>query len=227
VERSNRARTAALANFCELCGSEEDVEVHHERAMRKLHEYKGRPKPERVKRMIALRRKTLVLCRRCHVAIEYGLPITWTADHSQRGQGRSRVLALTVILELMVILYEPCAVKGARTVRRGAVRKGLTDDTTRQRRKGLRKHQHLACRLLYRLMKIGEALEYRCLTDVGGKVVIDQGIAAWSTFVRSQRAFLVVVATEQAIALCKAIGIEVPDVSDEVKRLVEVRSAPP
>jgi hypothetical protein len=33
-----------------------------------------------------------------------------------RGQGRSRVLALTVILELIVLLYEPCALKGASTV---------------------------------------------------------------------------------------------------------------
>jgi hypothetical protein len=55
-------------------------------------------------------------------------------------------------------------------------------------------------------MKIGEALEYRCLTDLGGKVVIDQGMAAWSNYVLSQRAILVVVATEQAIVLCKAMG---------------------
>ena len=75
-------------------------------------------------------------------------------------------------------------------------------------------------------MKIGEALEYRCLTDLCGKVVIDQGMAAWSDYVLTQRAFLVVVATEQAIVLCKAMGIEVPDVSGEVKRLVEVRPAP-
>ena len=78
----------------------------------------------------------------------------------------------------------------------------------------------------FRLMKIGEALEYRCLTDLGGKVVIEEGRAAWSAFVRVSRAFLVVVATEQAIAMCKALDIEVPDVSDEVKRLVEVRQAP-
>jgi hypothetical protein len=78
----------------------------------------------------------------------------------------------------------------------------------------------------YRLMKIGEALEYPCLTDAVGKVVIDQGISAWSNYVLSQRAFLVVVATEQAIVLCKAMGIEVPDVSGEVKRLVEVPPAP-
>src|SRR5207248_3995604 len=66
-----------LADFCELCGSSKDVEVHHVQAMRKLHEYPGRPKPAWVKRMIALRRKTLLLCRRCHMAVEHGQPITW------------------------------------------------------------------------------------------------------------------------------------------------------
>jgi group II intron reverse transcriptase/maturase len=66
-----------LAGFCEYCGSSKDVEVHHVQAMRKLHEYPGREKPEWVKRMIALKRKTLILCKRCHVAVEHGLPITW------------------------------------------------------------------------------------------------------------------------------------------------------
>ena len=66
-----------LADSCERCGSDKDVEVHHVNAMRKLHEYPGRAKPEWVKRMIALRRKTLVLCKRCHVAVEHGFPITW------------------------------------------------------------------------------------------------------------------------------------------------------
>src|SRR6266516_1787270 len=42
----------------------------------------------------------------------------------------------------------------------------------------------------FRLMKIGEALAYRCVTDLGGKMVIEEGIAAWSTFVCTQRAFL-------------------------------------
>lgn len=44
-----------LADFCELCGTGGNVEVHHVRAMKKLHEYPGRPKPEWVKRMIALK----------------------------------------------------------------------------------------------------------------------------------------------------------------------------
>jgi hypothetical protein len=63
-----------LADFCELCGGTEEIEVHHVQAMRKLHEYPGRPKPEWVKRMIALQRKTLVLCKRCHEDVEHGLP---------------------------------------------------------------------------------------------------------------------------------------------------------
>jgi hypothetical protein len=66
-----------LADFCELCGSEKDVEVHHVQAMKKLHDYPGRSKPAWVKRMIALRRKTLLLCKRCHEATDHGLPITW------------------------------------------------------------------------------------------------------------------------------------------------------
>ena len=90
-----------LADFCELCASEEDVEVHHIQAMRKLHEHPGRPKPEWVKRMIALRRKTLVLCRRCHVAIEHGLPITWTLITLKEVKAR-RKAKMTTILESRV-----------------------------------------------------------------------------------------------------------------------------
>ena len=64
-----------LADCCELCGSSEKVEVHHVRAMKHLHEYPGRPKPEWVKRMIALKRKTLLLCRTCHMDVQYGRPL--------------------------------------------------------------------------------------------------------------------------------------------------------
>jgi len=85
----------------------------------------------------------------------------------------------------------------------------------------------LDCWDCYRLMKIGEALGYRCLTDLGGRVVIAQGMAAWSDFVSTQRVFLVVVATEQAIALCKSQRIEVPDLSEEAQHLVEVDPRPP
>ncbi len=42
-----------LAEICELCGATDKVEVHHVRAMKNLHEYPGREKPEWGKRMIA------------------------------------------------------------------------------------------------------------------------------------------------------------------------------
>jgi len=101
------------------------------------------------------------------------------------------------------------------------VRQGLTDDTIRQRRKGLRKHQHLACRLLYRLMKIGKALDYRPLSKyTRGIVTLEQGIETWSSFVSTQGSFAVLSATQYTIDLCKAVGVEVPDLSGEVQRLV-------
>ena len=84
----------------------------------------------------------------------------------------------------------------------------------------------LDCWDCYRLMKIGEALGYRCLTDQGGQCLINQGMEAWVTFVLSQRPFMVMSATQQAIALCQALAIEVPDLSGEVTRLVEVPPAP-
>jgi group II intron reverse transcriptase/maturase len=61
-----------LAGYCELCGATENVEVHHVRAMKDLHKYPGREKPEWVKRMIALKRKTMPLCRTCHEDVQYG-----------------------------------------------------------------------------------------------------------------------------------------------------------
>jgi group II intron reverse transcriptase/maturase len=64
-----------LAEVCELCGSREDVEIHHIRKMKHLHEYPGHPKPDWVKRMIALKRKTLALCRTCHEDVDLGRPL--------------------------------------------------------------------------------------------------------------------------------------------------------
>ena len=64
-----------LADYCELCGSSDDVEVHHVRKMKHLHEYPGRPKPPWVVRMIALKRKTMLLCRTCHEDVDYGRPL--------------------------------------------------------------------------------------------------------------------------------------------------------
>jgi len=62
--------------YCELCGHNEKLEVHHIPAMKDLHEYPGRQKPAWMRRMIALQRKTLVLCETCHDDVQYGRPPT-------------------------------------------------------------------------------------------------------------------------------------------------------
>ena len=61
-----------LAQECELCGSQSNIEVHHIRKLADL-EPKGRkPRPEWMKKMSARKRKTLVVCRQCHEKIQYG-----------------------------------------------------------------------------------------------------------------------------------------------------------
>jgi hypothetical protein len=94
-----------LANTCELCGSQEDIEVHHVRALKDL-QYKGRrPPPLWIQVMAARQRKTLVTCQACHADIHAGRPLRCT---------------LPTILE---DTGEPGAPKGARPVRGGAVGK--------------------------------------------------------------------------------------------------------
>lgn len=67
-----------LAQVCEQCGATsltDKIEVHHIRALKDLNAYTGRKKPLWVWKMVARRRKTLVLCRTCHVDIQYGRPL--------------------------------------------------------------------------------------------------------------------------------------------------------
>jgi group II intron reverse transcriptase/maturase len=57
---------------CEICGATEQIEVHH---IRKLNEHRrndGRKVPAWKQQMIARQRKTLVLCRACHVKLHSG-----------------------------------------------------------------------------------------------------------------------------------------------------------
>jgi hypothetical protein len=64
-----------LADQCEVCGSNIEVQVHHIRKLKDLkHRYRGRnAPPEWVSTMVALRRKTLVVCAKCHQAIHSGV----------------------------------------------------------------------------------------------------------------------------------------------------------
>jgi group II intron reverse transcriptase/maturase len=61
-----------LANRCEICGSDDQVEVHHVRKLKDL-KVAGRRTPPIWKQLMASRRrKTLVVCHHCHVAIHRG-----------------------------------------------------------------------------------------------------------------------------------------------------------
>lgn len=67
-----------LADECELCGSHEDVQVHHIRALKDL-QTKGRSEiPAWVTQMAERHRKTLVVCLACHLAIHRGEPTPGT-----------------------------------------------------------------------------------------------------------------------------------------------------
>ena len=61
-----------LAQECELCGSKENIEVHHIRKLAELKSKGGAEQPAWKRRMAARRRKTLVVCRACHEQIQYG-----------------------------------------------------------------------------------------------------------------------------------------------------------
>lgn len=62
------------ANVCELCGSTENIKVHHVRALKDVQKkYKGRQNPPNwAKFMMERRRKTIVVCHECHKKIHEG-----------------------------------------------------------------------------------------------------------------------------------------------------------
>jgi len=60
------------ADTCDLCGSNERVEVHHIRKLADLEKPGRKEKPVWVKQMAARRRKTLVVCRKCQEEIHTG-----------------------------------------------------------------------------------------------------------------------------------------------------------
>ncbi len=61
-----------LADTCEMCESTVDVEVHHIRALRDLNVEGQGPKSPWQTFMAARKRKTLVVCRTCHMDIHHG-----------------------------------------------------------------------------------------------------------------------------------------------------------
>lgn len=70
ITRSTRTQLVdrLLATECEICGSTQQIEVHHIRAMKDV---QGRTTGW-AQLMAAMRRKTLVVCRQCHTKIHTG-----------------------------------------------------------------------------------------------------------------------------------------------------------
>ncbi|MQB02225.1 MAG: maturase, partial [Actinobacteria bacterium] len=62
------------AGTCELCGSRDDVEVHHVRRLKDLQTRDRADQPEWATHMATRRRKTLIVCHTCHNSIHDGCP---------------------------------------------------------------------------------------------------------------------------------------------------------
>lgn len=106
-----------LRQKCEMCGRTADeleeyghqlgrIAAHHIRKLANLPPKGRRELPDWKKRMIAMRRKTLIVCTECHINIHAGRPCRPRVDEDDTVTG------------------EPDALKGARPVRRGDDGKG-------------------------------------------------------------------------------------------------------
>jgi len=69
-----------VADRCEICGSDEKVQVHHIRGLKDLKRQGQAERPLHVVIMAARKRKTLVVCLRCHADIHAGRPLGRVAD---------------------------------------------------------------------------------------------------------------------------------------------------
>jgi group II intron reverse transcriptase/maturase len=70
--RRNELIHRLLAGRCEICQAATDLEVHHVRKLADLNKPGRREKPAWMHLMAMRRRKTLVICRRCHEDIHAG-----------------------------------------------------------------------------------------------------------------------------------------------------------
>ncbi len=70
--RRSELLTRLMAQTCELCGASENIQVHHIRKLANLTKTGRRTKPAWAIHMIAMRRKTLVVCHTCHWNIHNG-----------------------------------------------------------------------------------------------------------------------------------------------------------
>jgi hypothetical protein len=75
-----------LADQCECCGTTGDVEVHHIRKLADLTKPGRQTKPDWQRIMSQRRRKTLILCTRCHDDLHAGKPMRWSSSNGATGE---------------------------------------------------------------------------------------------------------------------------------------------
>ncbi len=75
IRKESDLERRLLAEICEVCGSEDKIEVHHVRKLKDLYGKGAKDRPSWKKIMLAKRRKTLVLCHECHVNLHTGKPL--------------------------------------------------------------------------------------------------------------------------------------------------------
>jgi group II intron reverse transcriptase/maturase len=74
IHKRSEVVSRLLNDTCEVCGDVGEVEVHHIRKMADLHRNGRREKPLWLQIMASRQRKTLVVCRKCHMDIQHNRP---------------------------------------------------------------------------------------------------------------------------------------------------------
>ena len=65
------------ADTCEICHATSHIEVHHIRKLSDVNQKGRKSKPDWIHLMAARKRKTLVLCRKCHDDLHAGRPLNY------------------------------------------------------------------------------------------------------------------------------------------------------
>jgi len=74
IRRRSEIGERLLNNTCEVCGSKEHIQMHHVRHLADLNKKGRREKPLWMKIMIARKRKSIPLCKRCHDDVHFNRP---------------------------------------------------------------------------------------------------------------------------------------------------------
>ena len=74
IRRRSEIVERLLNNTCEVCGSKEHIQMHHVRHLADLNKKGRREKPLWMQIMIARKRKSIPLCKRCHDDVHFNRP---------------------------------------------------------------------------------------------------------------------------------------------------------